>query len=49
MNQFGINKEFFSKMVAKYFVSLLLGLKLRPFGLSGKMDLAWPGEGRDTK
>lgn len=44
MNQFGTNK-----MVAKPFVSLLLGFKLRPFGLGGKMDIPHPREGRDTK
>lgn len=43
-NQFGTNK-----MVAKSFVSLLLGFKLRPFGLGGKMDIPQPREGRDTK
>lgn len=38
MSQLGINKDFFSKMAAKPFVCLLLGLKLRPFGPDGKMD-----------
>lgn len=44
MNQFGTNK-----MVAKPFVSLLLGFKLRPFGLGGRMDIPQSREGRDTK
>lgn len=49
INQFGITKELSSKMVAKSFVSLLLGLKLRPFGLGSKMDLGWPEQGRNAK
>jgi len=35
--------------VAKSFVSLLLGLKLRPFGLGGKTDWARTEEDTDTK